>query len=97
MNSPARKNTNGATGAAHDAYKPQGETQACTSGSSIKRKVKIQLDSIKRKVKIQLEKGGKWLSLHLSLKETALLFPRGQSPYQFRQFNICIQTVTDNS
>ena len=57
--STARKNTNGATGAAHDAYKPQGETQACTSGSSIKRKVKIQLDSIKRKVKIQLEKGGK--------------------------------------
>ena len=33
----ARKNSNGATGAAHDADKPQGETQACTSGSSINR------------------------------------------------------------
>ena len=41
--STARKDTNGATGAAHDADKPQDETQACTSGSSIKRKVKIQL------------------------------------------------------
>ena len=46
--STASKNTNGATAAAHDADKKQGETQACTSGSSIKRKVKIQL-----------EKGGK--------------------------------------
>ena len=41
--STARKDTNGAPGAAHDADKPQDESQACTSGSSIKRKVKIQL------------------------------------------------------
>ena len=41
--STARKDTNVAKGAAHDADKPQGESQACTSGSSIKRKVKIQL------------------------------------------------------
>ena len=40
--STARKDTNGAPGAAHDADKPQDESQACTSGSSIKRKVKIQ-------------------------------------------------------
>ena len=30
--STARKDTNGATGAAHDADKPQGESQACTQG-----------------------------------------------------------------
>ena len=42
--SAARKNTNGAQGAAHDAPEPQGETQPCTSGSSIKRKVKKQLE-----------------------------------------------------
>ena len=30
--STARKDTNGATGAAHDADKPQDETQACTQG-----------------------------------------------------------------
>ena len=41
--STARKDTNVAKGAAHDADKPQDESQACTSGSSIKRKVKIQL------------------------------------------------------
>ena len=41
--STARKDTNGAPGAAHDADKPQDESQACTSGSSIKRKVKMQL------------------------------------------------------
>ena len=41
--STARKDTNVAKGAAHDADKPQGESQACTLGSSIKRKVKIQL------------------------------------------------------
>ena len=29
--STASKNTNGATAAAHDADKPQGETEACTS------------------------------------------------------------------
>ncbi|CAI9180989.1 unnamed protein product, partial [Rangifer tarandus platyrhynchus] len=35
--STARKSTNGATGVAHDAGKPQDETQPCTSGSSIEK------------------------------------------------------------
>ena len=44
--STARKNTIGATGAASDAGESQGETQPCTSGSSIKRKAKKQLEKV---------------------------------------------------